>query len=547
MGGRPTRSLRPFLLWKITARDGIFISQYDNDERIVEVLEIGRMASEEDCLAYAYWCNEADKFREELKEWEEFKEAQRIRDQSGRSKWDLELENTDADLVEVLSKLNDWQEFEWTQQNKVYEAERFQEQCQEKIRELRHRTLCASWGHWMDQIEQGQERLEICKEKSMWIKGQWPEVLAEASKLIAAASPELQRQLENKFEMHTNATYSRLQLFRARPSRPIHPPDENAGLAQRLDHWILENLGFSAELREWKYFLDWQRNGFKTSRIDPRPKLFKDLGKYHHYKLIRATRWVDCWRYRARQLAKANKSTLLPENVFFTPVDDEYYSTSDDEDDEGFEDFQSWQDPPAFGPEEAKEAERADFFASEAEEAVSIAAKRLERSKQELEVVLADHSQHSKGGNRESSHKSENAHRRSKKKEVRKKGANTGTTNTEQQALPAFLPDPNQVDKDDDAKISDVPESSRLEQAETEVKVEEVGEEGNENTVMADIEDHKPITNTSSRKMPPPSRNTGSATGRITKNKHKEDKNTGKKPKIFTEQQTTMLLDAASR
>lgn len=553
-------------------QDSIFTYGDEEQERILDMLEVGNMTSEEDSLAAVHWSNEAQKWWKELEQWKRFKEAQRIHNQSGRTKRELELENTDVELVEALSKLNDWQEFEELQQHEVYEAEWLQEQCQQRITVFQNATVGASgaelrresqapWDEWIEQMEKGQKRLEASEEKLMWVKGQWPEVLEEACQLIAAASPELQKQLENKFEKQTNAMYSWLRLFRGRPSHPIYPPDEKVGLAQRLDHWISETSGFTAELREWKYFLDWRREHVQeeTSQTVPRPRLLKDLVKYRQYKLYRATGWADCWRQRARQLTEAEKSTSLPENSVFRNVDDE--------DDEFDEDFQYWQDALACGFEEVTEGEQAGNFASEAEETVSIAAKRLDRAKQELEVVLAKYSRIPRGGgpavssggqlpqsaeklpkNQKTSHKNEKGHRRSKKKEARKSDAKTGNTNTKQQALPAFSPNPNQVNETDEIEMSDVPESSRLVEAIEEVKEEEI-----EDTAMPDVEDHKPTTNTISRKMPSPSRKTSSApklnqplSGRIPKNKNKDNKKPGKKAKTFTEQQTMLLLNAAS-
>lgn len=178
---------------------------------------------------------------------------------------------------------------------------------------------------------------------------------------------------------------------------------------------------------------------------------------------------------------------------------------------------------------------------------------------------------------RRPSHKSEKGHRRSRKKEVRKSGVRTGNTNTKQQALPKFSdpnqvePDqvepnqlePDQVEEDDntkDVEMSDVQESAMVIEVTEALEGRQPKEEEEvEDTVMADIEDPEPTAKPISKKTPSPgtqgptSRKTGAAaklnqpfSGRIPKNKNKDNKKPGKKSKAFTEQQTMLLLNAAS-
>ena len=222
--------------------DGTF--KYRDEDENCDVIEEPDMMSDEDGLASTHWSGESTKWRGELERWQKFKEAQRIHNQLGRSEIELELDNTDVDLVEALSKVNDWQEFHFIQQRKVHKAERFHERSQKEIARLQNLTVPASRaeserkipeprGGWMLEMQRDQERLDACQEELTWVKSQWTMVLAEASRLIASA-PKLQKELEDKLEKQTNAIYSHLKHLGARPSHTVHPPTKTPVFSRDL-------------------------------------------------------------------------------------------------------------------------------------------------------------------------------------------------------------------------------------------------------------------------------------------------------------------------
>ncbi|KAF6223633.1 hypothetical protein HO133_000476 [Letharia lupina] len=574
LGGRPTRSIRPQFIWKVTIVDGMF--SYRDEDNKTDVTQEVDVTLDEEGLAHTHWSEEWAKWAEELRRWQKFKEDQQRHNQLGRSETDLELENTDVDLVEVLSKLDDWQLFEFVQQKKVHDAERFHEQCQQEIARLEDAMVTARaakpmraveepHGGWMWQMETLQKELEASQEELMWVKSQWTEVLAEASHSIAA-SPKLQKQLEEKLEKQTNKIYRHLQQREARPSNAVHRPDTTADFPQRLQHWISESSAITAELWDWRIFMAWRRNvkGADTKKqeeqkqpfqVDADAKLFEDLVKYCQYELDKASSWVYSWRCRASHYAGAKKSTALQERIESLLADDE---------DDDYQEARAY----AYAQPQVTESDQAEIYAKQAEQKVSDAAKRLERAQQQLQNILARRdrpstgeipaedseaqlpptpaqSQSSKGSlpkNQKPSNKSSTAgkdHRRSKKKEARKRGANLSNTNTQQQTLPDFSSGSDQFKIDDDIEMSDVLED----------------------TIMSDSKDPpNHIPPSSSKLITPPSSSPHASTSRKTRSSTKlnqplSDKvskkmNTNKKPtkkfKGFTELQVTTLLNAAS-
>lgn len=154
-------------------------------------------------------------------------------------------------------------------------------------------------------------------------------------------------------------------------------------------------------------------------------------------------------------------------------------------------------------------------------------------------------------------------HRRLKKNNVRKKEANISNINTEQQALPKFSLDSHEVKEDFDTQMTDAPKLPTSAEVIDESWKEESGD-----IIMTDSEDSlerifsdaslrhpRPVTDTHSKKSLSPAqglipRKTRSTTKLDQASTSKVSKNKSKKPvkkaKVFTEQQTMMLLNAAS-
>ena len=605
LGGRSTRPIKQYPDYGTIATDGKkhYRDEYEKIEVIFEV---------DNDRSSSHWAEEMDRCGHELRRWQIFKEAQRHHNQNGRSELELELENTDPALVGVLNKLNDWQEFESMQQRAVHEAEKFLEKCQQGNAKSQNAMVAATYadpmlklqeptGGWKRCMRQAQEKLDTSQNKLIWVKSQWNEVIAEACSLIAAA-PNLQDQLEAKFEKRTRAVYRTLQQQGARPSHAVYPPNKDVEFPHRLQHWITESSAFVAELRDWRIFMLWRRNIRDAGNLnqderkvlsegDSSSEVFEDLVKYQQHELEKALSWVDCWRGQLRKHLEASRGIWRygrSSNSRDGPgwpfcgrndhIDDDDDDDDDSSDDEG----------------DITEARRAEVYVMHAEAKVSIAAKRLEESKQKLQGILAESGPPSTSQNpaayteiqtpptqpkssspeglrksrRPSKKKSSggNEYHRSKKERARRREADMANANTEQHALPKVSLDSNNLDEDDeDTQMSnDAQNPSPIE-----IKKEST-QKDSEDAVMSDAEERtdrlpssppgshpRPIPQMDYTKVPsssspsPISRRTRSATkldqvpsGKVLK-KPSKNKPT-KKAEVFTVQQQMALLNAAA-
>ena len=242
----------------------------------------------------------------------------------------------------------------------------------------------------MSGMREAQELLDASRKELMWVKSQWPEVIAEACTSIGPV-PKLQKELEAKFEAQTKTIYRNLQESGARPSHSIHPPDTKATFTQRLQHWIAEDSGFEAELWDWKLFTSWRRCAKNAdtadqeaqkqpSSVDPCLEYFGDLVRYHQHEYDKAVSWVNCWRREARQYREAKKQRRRRHWPYSWPFSDS--NEKDDQDD--------YDEDDGDDDDELSKAKQADIYAIQAEERVSIATKRLEQSKRDFQGILAE-------------------------------------------------------------------------------------------------------------------------------------------------------------
>ena len=504
LGGRPTRPIQQYPMHEATVVDGMapYRDDYEKVEAIFEV-DLGRVST--------HWAEESDRLIGELDRWRNFKQAQQLRNQSGRTQFELELETTDVALNEALSKLSDWQDFQFVHQRRVHEAEKIHEHCQQGIARVHGAMVAASNadaalepqepnGRWMSYMRKAHEQLEASQKELMWVKSQWTEVIAEACSCIATA-PKLQKQLEAKLETQTNAIYRCLQQEKARPSHAVYAPNINAELHQRTQHWILESSAFKTELWDWRNFMAWRRRlkdagnmdqeGRKVlSESDSCAELFEDLVKYQEEEIDRATSWVNCWRRLARQYMEARKRRLRYNRPQWPA-----YEENDDDDEDEDED----EDDDFYNETEVAKAKKAGFYALHAEEKVSVAAKRLEEFKQKHRDILAEsgptptakhpaiqrlptppksQSPESVPGSRRPSNGREPAgkgHRRSRRERARKEKAGMPNTNMEQHEIPPFSLGSNHLKEHDEIGMSD--------------HAEEANQADPEGTVVSDVED----------------------------------------------------------
>ena len=606
LGGRPTRPVRLQPTWNATYRDGlIYIT--DNEGELESTL-----SDDIDPMNH-HWSTESAQFGRELENWQRFREYQQSLQHLDRVETELELDNTDAGLISVLTRLSDWEEFELFQDLIGVDAFNFEDRRRLRLLQITkcevpvENSLPSSAAHeairtWLRLFNRSQEEIEDAENQLNWIKGQWPELIAESVDSLSK-TPELQLALEAKFRKQTQSTVSAIQKLGGRPSHTVSPPDHSMDSLHRILYWTSETSKYKKELLDWKMFLKWRRRNLRDKPQEYRCLQFQSAldfpMEFEEFRLFQCnvtSTWLQCWQ----RLVKWYEEEIK------TPHPDFTYGNLDDH------------------------AEVARSHMRDSETKLAEATKRFEKAKQEHAYTLADHGQ-STGGeigieypqtpfpptpppsdpqspqssrssyssqvspsspsppssrSSQSSQSSqspehlfkdqrplskrsstEQGHRRSKKQKARKKGSGGAKMdNTKQRTLPKFSSDPFQVGKDDDIQMTDAHALGDL----TPVEIMDDFEEAeSEDLVMTDFENppthisscspdarSRPATSTDFGKLSlcnaqgSTSRKTRSATklnqalsGRVLKN---TDEKPTKKAKEFTEQQTIMLLNAAS-
>lgn len=270
MGARPTRPLRLRPTWTATYKDNLFYI-YDNEGELECTL-----SDDIDPMCH-HWLEESRHFRSELGKWQNFRGCQQRFQHLDRLETQLELDNTDARLINALTSLSDWQEFEVFQHHILTDAVNFEDQCRRnllyitKYEDTTEELLPSSAAHhaigpWLRPFGQSQEEIEAARKQLNWVKDQWPKVVAEAIESISMA-PELLPLLEAKFRKQTNGAFNAIQRLGGRPSHGVSPPDKGMDGLHRLFYWSSETSKYMEELLDWEMFLDWRRH--KLGEIKP--------------------------------------------------------------------------------------------------------------------------------------------------------------------------------------------------------------------------------------------------------------------------------------
>lgn len=594
MGGRPTRPVRLQPSWTATYKDGLIYIRSNKGE-----LEC-TLSDDIDPMNH-HWSTERARFLRELEQWQRFREYQRKVQHVDRLETELELENTDAGLVKVLAKLSDWQEFEVFQSLNRVDAAYFEDRCRLSFLEIRewevttNSSLTSSAAHdaigpWLRQFDRSQEELEDAQKQLHWIRCQWPKVVAESVESLSE-TPELQTKLEAKFEKQTHAAFSAIQKLGGRPSHDISPPDESMDDLLRLLHWSSETSKYMEELLDWKKFLKWRRRNLgedsKMRPIEYQCPQFQSVldfsTSFENFRLFEydlALTWLNCWQRIVRWYEEEIETTH-PDVPEITPGYLEDYAeiarshvrdserkladaaTRLDESVKEHANAISKHGQPT-GGESGIESPQKPFpptpppsVSGSLQSSWSSHSSRPSKSSQSPQSPerLSNHQ-----GSLSKSQSTEKGRRQWKKKDARKRGANMDDRSTKQQTLPAFSLEPQQAEAHDDVQMVEASEARSVEVTEDLYMVD------SEDAVMTDFEDtprhtscsseSRPITNADFERLPlsgaqgPTSRKTRSATkldqtlsSKVSKTKGKKPT---KKPKAFTEQQSLILLDAAS-
>ena len=493
---------------------------------------------------------ESARFRKELDNWKEFREYQQSIQHLNRLETEMELDNTDARLINDLTRLSDWQDFEVFQQQIVVDLEDFEHRCRLRLSEIVEWEASAEHGEIDDEMKfaahraiyacfsqmgRCQEDLEAARKQLNWIRSQWPEVVAQVINSISR-TPELQPTLEMKLRKQTHATFNAILKLGGRPSHIVSRPGPHLDHSHRLLHWSSETSKYTNELLGWRKFLKWrddhqgvrcltERQGDRYPTFQSALDFYANLKDFRKWEHDEALSWVKYWQRVVRWYEDENE----------TP------------------------EPPGWLDDYAKEARS---HMRDSEQKLADTATRLEKSMQEHAHALSQHgqpigdetktrspqirhlptpppsssesSQSSRSSssslsscsssstqssepsqpsrflerisqNNTSSNKSSSArkgYRRSKKEAARKHGEKMVNTNTTQQALPPFSLAPHQVERDDDVEMMDAQEGQSPIEA-----MEELHTPESEDTVMTDFEDIPPCTPCSSNHPSKPDTN----------------------------------------
>ena len=184
MGGRPTHPVRSQPTWTAIYREGS-IHIVDNEGELECTLSY-----DTDPMSH-HWLRESDNFRRELEHWQSFREYQQKLRHLDRLETELELDDTEAELIKVLTILSDWQEFDYFQYLNLNDALYFEDRFRESFLQITEREATTEYspansaahndiGPYLDPFDRSQKEIEAAKKQLNWIKDQWPKVVAEA-------------------------------------------------------------------------------------------------------------------------------------------------------------------------------------------------------------------------------------------------------------------------------------------------------------------------------------------------------------------------------
>ena len=617
MGARPTRPIQLQPTWTAAYKDGL-IHIIDSEGKLEWTL-----SDDIDPMLH-HWQEENGHFRRELENWQKFRDIQQKFKHLDRLETQLELGSAVAVSITALTRLSDWQEFEVFQYQILDDALGFEDHCRRDLANMTkwevttEQSPISSAAHdaigpWLRPFNYSQEEIEAAKKQLKWIQDQWPKAVAEAIQSVSMA-PELRSGLEAKFRKQTHATFNAIQKLGGRPSHAVSPPDESMDDLQRLLQWSSETSKYMEELLDWKAFLAWRRRElgekstaqeeeYQCPQFQSVSEFSAQFESFRHFEHSIALAWLRCWQRvvrwyeeeietpgwyvdefattppdgppeflydrlkAARSHLKDSEQKLADAATRLEKSRQEHGQSIDGEN--AIECPQNQSLPMPSLPGSASLHSSQSSSSSSSQSSFGVPSPQSSHSSQPSQSshfpsfpkspqppghVSEDRKPPGKGSS------AEKLYRRSKKKNTRKKGTNISTVNIEQQALPTFALESQNVEEGVDIQMTDAPISP--DSVET---TEKYWGSESEDKVMTDPEDplnhisttpsQPPIINTKSQKSPSPSqgptrRKTGSATkldqaapSRVLKNTKKKP---AKKAKKFTEQQAMLLLNAAS-
>ena len=333
LGGRPTRPVLEKPAGKAVYKE--------KEGRIDIIDENGKLTCTlgyDMSPIYHHWTEECSRFEKELDRWKEFQDYRRNNPQLLPLETAFDVSGTDQPLKEMLARLNEWRIFQVYHQDKVNTAlmstwrnERVlghlfrEEEMSDPLEQLFQEEpfsdrsiseIQSEIGTWLEQLYPGQLALEASQKQLMCIENQGFEMLSEICASLEGM-PLLCQKLEKKILDQTNRVYQELQLLEARPSLVAQVSSNTASFDQRVHHWNSETSRLLKELLEWKVFLKWRKRQANADTLVTAEEqvlsgrhmdsaIWLDYVTYRKTEVDKARSYVGCWQ----RLRKSEEKSL---------------------------------------------------------------------------------------------------------------------------------------------------------------------------------------------------------------------------------------------
>ncbi|MCJ1241032.1 hypothetical protein MMC14_009036 [Varicellaria rhodocarpa] len=224
-----------------------------------------------------------DRYEQELKDWKESRDAQRLANHSQQGKGaekEVNLQQQEHErelrLTASLTMLKDWRQFRTYRERRFVDYHRRRiKGCEGQLRALQREMDNATTDKTRENLSHRREKIRseiFCQQLDLGrkeillkrVKQQLPAILSECIDSTSGL-PTSRRRLEEACELEARQLYNTLIEMGGKPSRSIRPPS-NAWNPERTDdllhilhYWDNEYLQFEEELDLWKKFRNWQR------------------------------------------------------------------------------------------------------------------------------------------------------------------------------------------------------------------------------------------------------------------------------------------------
>ena len=310
MGGRPRRPVLLQPSWTaIYNRNGLnYLPGREG--------QLGCTLSDDENPMNHHWKMEIEYFEYYIRKWRDFRQHQEDMWRSrffDRLEIDLELDPTNAELVKVLNRLSEWEEFEMFWRCKNVDALKYEECFRSYFSEVMNSETLGEESSPSSEVHENiriavfessikQKEIGVIKGEMDWIKSEWPKLVAES---IDTISPDLMPVLEARFKKQTYATFNAIRNLAGQPGHAIRPPDESMDYYHRILHWSAETAIYKKDFVEWEAFLEWREQKVADESTVERQqdrcapfrsalevsREFEDFRR-HQYDLVLS--WVKC-------------------------------------------------------------------------------------------------------------------------------------------------------------------------------------------------------------------------------------------------------------